>query len=245
MWKILHQCSETLQHFDFEGQAPTNDLGPLIPPITLPALRHLRIGYIDDLSILAACIYAPNLDIFELHDVLFCPVILPHTENTPITPCNLQLIVRVLAPSCARLRQLSFVGVVGCPRDAVDAFFSSLSELSVLVLAMCHPNISNALFQPEARYRVPKPIFPKLAHLNISLSRPTDLARFLLRHKTVSVPSLRRVDISVGQFSEAYGRPGTRSILAAVLEMNTREGMAVCLTQDPRIYVISQVAGGI
>jgi hypothetical protein len=177
--------------------------------------------------------------------VLFCPIMLPHVESTPITPCNLPLIFRVLAPSCTRLRQLSFVGVVGCPRDAVDAFFSSLSELSVIVLAMCHPNISNALFQPEARYRVPKPIFPKLAHLNISLSRPTDLARFLLRHKTVSVLPLRRVDISVGQFSEAYGRPGTRSILAAVLEMNTREGMAVCLTQDPRIYVVSQVASGI
>ncbi|KAJ6558149.1 hypothetical protein B0H19DRAFT_1150102 [Mycena capillaripes] len=241
LWKMLHECSETLQHFDFEGWAPTNDLGSSISPIVLPALRYLRLGYIDDLSSLAACIHAPNLDIFTFHDVLFCPPRSPYPESTLVTPCDLPHIFQVLAPSCLCLRQLTLVGVDACARDAVDAFFSSLSELTVLILSLCHPIFSDALFQPEARYRVPKAIFPKLAQLKISLSRPTDVARFLLRHKTLQVLPLKRIDITTRQLSEAYGRPGIRDILAVVLEMSSREGVAVGLIEDPRILVDFQV----
>ncbi|KAF7361399.1 hypothetical protein MSAN_01173000 [Mycena sanguinolenta] len=221
------------------GWAPTNDLGSLIHPIRLPLLRHMRIGYIDDIAGLVACIYAPNLDVLVLHDVFFCPAMLPYTEGTTVSQTDLPLVFQFLAPSCMRLRQLSLVGVAACARDAVDAFFGTLFELTVLVLNLCHHSFSDALFQPEARYRVPKAIFPKLAHLNISGAAQTDLARFLLRHKTVSVLPLKRLDITFAQFSAAYGRPGIRSILAVVLEMNSREGMAVFLVNDPRIIAVS------
>ncbi|KAF8198390.1 hypothetical protein K438DRAFT_2016434 [Mycena galopus ATCC 62051] len=239
MWNILHESSGTLQHFDFEGWAPTNDVGLLISPINLPALRQLRIGYIDDITSLGACIYAPNLDIFALQDVLFCPAMLPYPEDRTIVQCNLPLLFQFLAPSCTYLSQLSLVGLAACARDATDAFFSGLSELTVLMLTLCDPTFADALFQPEARYRVPKAVFPKLCHLNISGAPQTDLARFLLRHKTVSVSPLTRLDITNMQFSEAYGRVGIRSILAVVLEMNSREGMAVYLVNDPRSVAIS------
>ncbi|KAJ6510576.1 hypothetical protein C8R45DRAFT_964551 [Mycena sanguinolenta] len=241
MWNILHECSGTMQHFDFEGWAPTNDLGSLIRPIKLPALHQLRTGYIDDITGLVACIYAPNLDVLVLHDVFFCPgpAMLPYTEGIAVSQTDFPLVFQFLAPSCMQLRQLSLVGVGACARDAVDAFFSTLSELTVLVLNLCHRSFSDVLFQPEARYRVPKAIFPKLAHLNISGAAQTDLVRFLLRHKTVSVLPLRRLDITFAQFSAAYGRPGIRSILAVVLEMNSREGMTVFLVKDPRIIAVS------
>ncbi|KAJ7640408.1 hypothetical protein DFH06DRAFT_1477919 [Mycena polygramma] len=245
MWKMLHECSGTLRHLDFEGWAPTNDLGSSISPVVLQALRYLRIGYIDDMSSLAACIHAPNLDVLVLHDVLFCPAMLPQLESTTIAQCNLPLIFQLLAPSCTRLRQLTFIGVDACPRDAVDAFFGGLPAVIALTLSLCHPVFSDALFQPEARYRVPKAILPKLSHLNVSLSRPTDLARFLLRHKTVDVPPLKRIDVTRRQFSEAYGRPGICDILGVVLKIGSEEGVAVGVLEDPRIYIISQVVSAV
>ncbi|KAJ7216283.1 hypothetical protein B0H12DRAFT_1329512 [Mycena haematopus] len=239
MWNILHECSGTLQLFDFEGWAPINDFGPLIHPIRLSALRNLRIGYIGDITGLAACIYAPNLHFLTFHDVSYSPTMLPYLEGTSIAQTNLALVFQFLAPSCVKLCQLSLVGLAACARDAVDAFFSTLSELAVLVLNFCHPTFLDALFQPEARYHIPKAIFPKLSRLNLSSAPQTDLARFLLRHKAVeAVLPLERLDITFEQFWAAHGRPGIRSILAVVLEMNSREGLAVYLFQNTPIVAV-------
>ncbi|KAJ6524456.1 hypothetical protein DFH09DRAFT_1329509 [Mycena vulgaris] len=236
----------TLQHFEFEGWAPSIDVGPAqdMRPITFPMLCSLRFGYLDDISSLATCIVAPNLAILVLHDVLFCSTMLPYPADTPVTWCNLPRIFRALAPSSTRLSHLALVGFDDCSRDVVDMFFNTVLELTDLVLTLCHPSISTALFQPEARYCIPKAVLPKLSHLNTTFASPTDLARFLLRHKTVPVAPLKRLDVAAGQISAAHSRPGIRSILAVVLELNTKEGMRVFVVGDPKIFLIRPVASG-
>ncbi|KAJ7186870.1 hypothetical protein C8R46DRAFT_1184706 [Mycena filopes] len=239
MRQILDECKSTLRNLDFEGWAPPSDIStPVVSPVALPALRSLRLGYIDDMSRLVESITAPALQNLVLHDVVFLPVALPHLEDTPIVPCDLPRIFRALAPSIAHLRHLALIGLEVCARPAMDAFFQSMPALRVLALNRCHPSLPAALFQPEARYRAPQPVLPRLEHLSTTLVRSTDLARFLLRHRTlagegasgsVTVAPLRRLDITTRQFEAAYQRRGIRDILAVVLEMNSRDGMLVRL----------------
>ncbi|KAJ7471949.1 hypothetical protein FB451DRAFT_1559152 [Mycena latifolia] len=240
MWSILAGCRETLRNLDFEGWAPSTDAGSarILAPITFPRLRSLRLGYLDDISSLAACIVAPRLQILVLHDVLFCPTMLLYPENTHITRCNVSRVFRALVPSCTRLTHLALVGVDACARDTVDMLFDAASETTALVLSLCHPSISDRLFQPEARYCTAKAVLPKLRHLTSSLTAPIDFARLLLRHKTAAVAPLKRLDIFQVQLSAAYSRPGICSILAVVLEMNVKEGMLLSvLTPAPKIHV--------
>ncbi|KAJ7446907.1 hypothetical protein B0H11DRAFT_2290342 [Mycena galericulata] len=86
---------------------------------------------------------------------------------------------RTVMLHCTRLRQVTVVGVDACGRDTVGTFFRALSSLNKYPTA-----------------------------LNITLTNPTDLVRFLLRHKTVPVSPLKRIDLTEMQFSAAYERPG-------------------------------------
>ncbi|KAJ7086434.1 hypothetical protein B0H15DRAFT_349668 [Mycena belliarum] len=233
-WSILSGCSGTLRHFDFEGWAPsTNDPPRNFPPITFPMLRSLRLGYLDDISSLVAFIVAPCLHVLSFYNALLCPTTRLYQETTLITQCDLSRVFRTLAPSCTRLTMMTLFGLDVCARDAVDVLFSTISEATGLMLLSCHPSITDGLFQPEARYRIPKVVLPKLRYLSITSTCPIDLARFLLRHKTVATSPLKLLQISRKQCHAASARPGIRSILAVVLDLNVKEGMCVSLLDRP------------
>jgi hypothetical protein len=64
-------------------------------------------------------------------------------------------------------------------------------------------------------------------------SLPTDLGRFLLRHKTLAVAPLRRVYLTAEQEDAAY--EPTRTILGVILDMCIDEyGLEVISLQPPQ-----------
>ncbi|KAJ6632529.1 hypothetical protein B0H10DRAFT_1977691 [Mycena sp. CBHHK59/15] len=239
MWQILSGCKLTLVDFHFEGSAPSGINGRLevvLVPVVLPALRTLRIGYLDNFLGLLSCIYAPNLRALCLHDALFFPTIrLPPARST-VTQPNLALVFELLSPSCTHLLELRLVGMDACPRATVDTFFGTLSRTTFLAISSCHAVYTDALFQPEARFRVPKVVFPRLHHLDVSLTDPVDLSRFLLRHKTVTVPALKQLYIPQRMASLSTGGTGIFSI---VLDLClTHFGTSLTVLRDPPVHLI-------
>ncbi|CAK5277979.1 unnamed protein product [Mycena citricolor] len=242
MCDLLITCSQTLCHLDYEGWAPLEDSEPEERTVTLPVLRNLRLAFIDDIAALASCIVAPALLNFTLHDVLFCPTLLPVVDRRAATLRDeIAAVFDSLGrSSCTTVTRLRLVGLGHCQRSDVDTFFDRMPNLTDLEISLCDRVYQEALFQPESCFRLPRIVFPILSSLTTTLVRPTDLARFLLRHKTLAsaVKPLKKLDVTQKQIADAYARPGICSILAVVLEMSCKEGMLVSATQDPRIYVV-------
>ncbi|KAJ6631536.1 hypothetical protein B0H10DRAFT_1938400 [Mycena sp. CBHHK59/15] len=188
MLNILTVCQSTLRQFDFQGAIPDVSEGEEYSEITLPILKSMRLGYLGEIWYLPALISAPGLETLVLHDTLASPTTTQTLYDTDDdSKDNLEYLLGTLIRNCKHLRSFTPVAMDECLRDVVDLFFSELSELVHLSLLDADSNFSDALFQPEAQYTVPRIISPKLESFSVSYVPPTDLARFLLRHKTVDI----------------------------------------------------------
>ncbi|KAJ7262669.1 hypothetical protein B0H12DRAFT_304560 [Mycena haematopus] len=231
MWHILEGCKATLQTFEFKGWAPSwdnNNSG--LKPVDLPMLRYLELFWMDDLSALAGLICASDLRGLVLHDGMV--ITNPYEDETEdFVECDVPRLLEYLRPSCGGLEDLTLNGVNDCPRSAFDRFFASMPDLLSIVLCAVSCEVMDAVFQPECRFRLPRDVvFPQLEHLSVTEIDPSDLGRFLLRHKTLDVAPLQSVYLTSAQVAEAYGP--TRSFLGVILDL--------CVVNDGLQLISSQ-----
>ncbi|KAJ7689044.1 hypothetical protein B0H17DRAFT_1135323 [Mycena rosella] len=208
LWHILRGCKSTLETFEFQGWAPLwDDATSVLAPVVLPLLSALELFFLDDLAPLAVLIHAPDLQRLTLSNGRRCqnPYLLEEDEDEDEAECDVPRLLEHFSACGSALRQLFLYALPPCPRSTIDAFFASLPSLDSLMLFETDTVFQDALFQPECRFRVPRDaVFPVLSHLAITDTAPSDLTRFLLRHKTLPVPPLLSVYMSAGQYRAAY-----------------------------------------
>ncbi|KAF8147754.1 hypothetical protein K438DRAFT_1779855 [Mycena galopus ATCC 62051] len=220
LWNILEGCKSTLQTFEFKGWAPSwDDENSVLDPVDLPMLRYLELFWLDDLSSLAELISAPDLRCLILHNGMVITNPYSYEDNTAeFGDCDVPRLLEYLRPSCSGLQDLTLNGVRNCPRGAVDRFFAAMPDLESIGLCSVGGTFMDAFFQPECRFCVPRDIvLPNLEYLSVTDMAPSDLGRFLLRHKTLPVAPLRSLYISVEQELAAY--EPTPSFLGVIIDM--------------------------
>ncbi|KAJ6510545.1 hypothetical protein C8R45DRAFT_964471 [Mycena sanguinolenta] len=220
LWHMLNSCKATLQTFEFKGWAPSwTDGNSGLTPVNLPMLRYLELFWMDDISALAALISAPDLRCLVLTDGMV--ITNPYSSDDDpedFSDCDVPRLFESLGPCCRGLEDLTLNGVHNCSRSDVDRFFATMSDLESIVLCAVAPSVTDALFQPETRFRLPRDVvLPQLAYLSVTDIIPSDLCRFLLRHKSLDVAPLQSVYLTAEQVAEAY--EPTRSFLGAILDM--------------------------
>ncbi|KAF7361368.1 F-box domain-containing protein [Mycena sanguinolenta] len=232
LWHMLDSCKATLQTFEFKGWAPSWTAGnSVLTPVDLPMLRYLELFWMDDISALAGLISAPDLRCLVLTDGMV--ITNPYSsEDDPedFSDCNVSRLLRYLGPCCRGLEDLTLNGVHNCSRSDVDRFFATMSACESIVLCAVDGAVMDALFQPECRFRLPSDVvLPRLRYLSVTDTIPSDLGRFLLRHKSLDVAPLQSVYLTAEQVAEAY-HP-TRSFLGAILDMCVDDGLRVSSSQ--------------
>ncbi|KAJ7640295.1 hypothetical protein DFH06DRAFT_625881 [Mycena polygramma] len=240
MWHILVGCQSTLQTFEYKGWAPVwDDANSVLHPVELPMLRCLQLFWIDDLSVLTGLMSAPKLQYLSLENGLIMDNLYPSEgdDDSDFPECDVPLLFEQLAPSCSVLEHLSLYGVDTCPRSSVDRFFAAMPALESLLLFDVDEDVEDALFQPECRFRLPREVlFPALVDLSVSDVPPADLARFLLRHKSLPVAPLRCIALTHEQEREACG--ANPSILGLVLKMCIADhGLEVDVMLPERVVI--------
>ncbi|KAJ7280240.1 hypothetical protein C8J57DRAFT_1567511 [Mycena rebaudengoi] len=233
---LLVCCQSTLQQLDIQGMRPGSDT-PANLPVALSVLTYLRLGYYNDMSSLAENLVTPHLHTLILHNM-------PSDLSLPsprifynLRPIDVEPLLHSLRRNCGNLLQLSLIGVRRCRRAAVDTFYRSLPKLrSLYISPITSKFFEDALFQPEARFRTPEIIFPALTSLGVPPTEPTDLARFLLRHRVLPVLPLKNLCITVEQLRITHSQP-QRSILSLIVEINLNDnGLQVSTAPTPIIH---------
>ncbi|KAJ7776195.1 hypothetical protein B0H16DRAFT_1505957 [Mycena metata] len=216
---ILEGCKSTLETFEFKGWAPQwDDPNAVLEPVVLPMLTQLDLLWLDDLSPLAGLIIAPTLASLNLQNGVLMATPYALEDGAEPHGCDMPRLLAHLGRSCATLAHLYLYGVQDCPRSVVDAFFAGMPALDMLILCAVGDTFQDALLQPESRFRVPREaIFPQLEHLSVTDVPATDLARFVLRHKTLCVLALRTLYLTADQEFAAY--EPERTILGMVLDV--------------------------
>jgi hypothetical protein len=235
LWHMLDGCKDTLESFEFKGWAPLwTDENSLLNPVDLPMLRSLELFWMDDLSALSGLIHAPGLRHLILQNGM--AITNPYSsDDDPVdfAACDVSRLLECLAPSCGALKHLYLYGVRDCSRSAADRFFADMTALALIVLCQVDAIVTDAVFQPECRFRVPRDvILPKLAHFSVTDVLASDLGRFLLRHKTLPVAPLRTLCITAEQERAAYE---PTSILGVILDVCVEDdGLQVAVAQAPQ-----------
>ncbi|KAJ7773671.1 hypothetical protein DFH07DRAFT_990264 [Mycena maculata] len=235
LWHILTGCKSTLQTLEFKGWAPLrDDENSVLEPVVLPMLYDLELFFVDDLSPLAALISAPGLLCLTLQNGRIIQNPYSVDEDTDFVACDVPSMLGHLSASAGSLLYLYLYALDDCPRSAVDSFFASMPNLYSIMLCEADEAFQAALFQPESRFRVPQEIvFPVLADLSSTSTLPSDLGRFLLRHKTLPVAPLQSVFVTDDQLTAAY--MPTRGILGVILDLCMVEhGLQVISVAGPR-----------
>ncbi|KAJ7187038.1 hypothetical protein C8R46DRAFT_1184785 [Mycena filopes] len=238
MHHILEGCASTLASFEFKGWAPRwENPNSVLQPVVLPMLRQLELLWLDDLSPLAGLIVAPSLASLNLQNgnLMVTPYPLEPDVVSETFECDMPRLLAHLSRSCATLAHLYLYCVDDSPRSAVDAFFGAMPALTTLILCAPGATFRDALLQPRRRFRAIEPVLPRLEHLSVTEVPPTDLARFLLRHKTLpGVPPLRTLYLTAEQELAAY--EPERTILGMVVDVCVGESglQVICMPSPER-----------
>ncbi|KAJ6552051.1 hypothetical protein DFH09DRAFT_1499064 [Mycena vulgaris] len=223
LWHILTGCYSTLEMFNFEGYAPMwDDENSVLQPVVLPMLWEVNLFFVDDLAPLAALLVAPGLERLTISNGKRCVNPYPLEDEVNFVDCDTPRLLEHFGAGGIALRDLFLYGLSGCPRSTIDHFFASLPNVDRIILFEPDETFQAAFFQPECRYRVlHDALFPRLSHISVTTTLPSDLGRFLLRHKTLPVMPLQSLYITHDQHCAAY--EPARSILGMILD--------VCVTE--------------